>query len=42
MTLFQPSEVIRVLLDAEVEFVIVGGIAAVAHGASYVTRTSMR
>lgn len=38
MALLQPREVIGTLLDAEVEFVVVGGIAAIAHGASYVTR----
>jgi len=38
MASLQPRDVIRVLLDAEVEFVVIGGIAAIAHGVSYVTR----
>lgn len=32
---FQPSEILRVLDDAGVEFVVVGGLAAIAHGASF-------
>jgi predicted nucleotidyltransferase len=38
MAVFQPREVVRVLLEAGVDFVVVGGLAAIAHGASYVTR----
>jgi hypothetical protein len=38
VTPLRPREVVSVLLEAEVEFVVVGGIAAIAHGASYVTR----
>jgi hypothetical protein len=37
-TSFQPSEILRVLADAGVEFVVVGGLAAIAHGASQSTR----
>jgi predicted nucleotidyltransferase len=35
---FQPSEILRALDDAGVEFVVVGGLAAIAHGASQSTR----
>lgn len=37
-TSFQPGEILRVLADAGVEFVVVGGLAAIAHGASQSTR----
>ncbi len=36
--IFRPSEILRVLTDAQVEFIIVGGLAAIAHGASQSTR----
>ena len=35
--MFQPSLLLQKLLEHEVAFVVVGGIAAVAHGASIVT-----
>ncbi len=38
MTVFRPSEVLRVLAEAEVDFVVVGGLAAIAHGCSQSTR----
>jgi hypothetical protein len=38
VTSFQPSEILRVLADASVDFVVVGGLAAIAHGASQSTR----
>jgi hypothetical protein len=34
----KPHEVLRALLEAQVEFVVVGGIAAIAHGSSFLTR----
>lgn len=34
---FQPKEILRVLFEAEVEFIIVGGLAAVGHGCSQST-----
>lgn len=38
MPLLQPRELLGALLDAEVEFIVVGGVAAIAHGGSYSTR----
>ena len=37
-TNFQPSEILRVLSEADVEFIVVGGLAAIAHGCSQSTR----
>ena len=34
---FRPEEILRVLMDHGVRFVLVGGYAAVVHGAPYVT-----
>ena len=34
---FRPEEILRVLVDHGVRFVLVGGYAAVVHGAAYVT-----
>jgi hypothetical protein len=36
--IFRPIEILRVLSDAQVEFIIVGGLAAIAHGWSQSTR----
>ena len=38
MATLDPREVLRVLLEADVDFVVVGGVAAIAHGSSYLTR----
>ncbi len=38
MPLLQLRELLAVLLKGEVEFVVVGGVAAIAHGASTMTR----
>jgi len=34
---FEPAEILRVLADHDVEFVVIGGMAAALHGADYVT-----
>ena len=35
---FSPRALLQALADADVDFVVVGGIAAVAHGSAYFTR----
>lgn len=35
---FQPAELFRRLIDAGVEFVVIGGLAAQAHGSTSITR----
>ena len=35
---FQPEELIRRLVDARIDFVIIGGLAAQAHGSTSITR----
>jgi hypothetical protein len=35
---FQPEELIRRLVDAGVEFIVIGGLAAQAHGSTSITR----
>jgi predicted nucleotidyltransferase len=34
---FEPERILRTLVDHRVEFVLIGGLAAVVHGADYVT-----
>lgn len=36
-TRFRPDEILRVLAEHQVEFVVIGGLAAVLHGADYIT-----
>lgn len=37
-TVFRPDEILRVLSDAGVDYVLVGGLAAIAHGSTQSTR----
>ncbi len=37
MAISRPSELLRLLLEANVEFVVVGGVAAIAHGVATMT-----
>lgn len=38
----QTPELLRVLVDAGVEFVIIGGVAAIAHGSATFTQEGLR
>src|SRR5688500_4507219 len=37
LTDFEPAEILRVLAEHEVEFIVMGGLASALHGAEYVT-----
>jgi hypothetical protein len=37
LTEFEPAEILRVLAEHAVEFVVIGGLAAALHGADYLT-----
>jgi hypothetical protein len=37
LTKFEPAEILRVLAEHDVEFVVIGGMAAALHGADYIT-----
>ena len=38
MSTFQPNRMLVILAEHQVDFVVIGGVAAIAHGSQYVTR----